>query len=265
MKRSSTGIIWGLLIIVLGILIGAKAFGMEFDIFFDGFWTLFIIIPSAIGLTEKGNRTGSMIGLSIGILLLLAARDIIQWDMFGKLILAVIFIIIGIKLIYEEITKNKYGDSSSNFTYSKDSTYSYTDEKSSKNYYDSQQTDTSNQFSQEKKNESDYKKQVVSIFSGKDMNFNGKEFHGIAISAVFGGADLDLRNAIITKDCIIDVTVIFGGIDIKVGDNVRIVMNCSPIFGGVEDHTNYRGGVEGSSNPTLYINGACIFGGIDIK
>ena len=39
-------IIWGIVLVTLGVLLGGRAAGLfEFDIFFDGWWTLFIIIP----------------------------------------------------------------------------------------------------------------------------------------------------------------------------------------------------------------------------
>lgn len=264
MKRSSTGIIWGLVVLVIGVLIGAKAFGADFDIFFEGWWTLFIIVPSAVGLTEKGSRTGSLIALSIGVLLLLASRDVIEWNMFGKLILAAVFVIVGIKIIIDETCRHKGMDSSNTSSFSSNKTVYYTNSSDEQSY-----TGGAEQGANYQSTGSNYSNEiprtVTAIFSGKDINFNGKEFFGMALSAVFGGIDLDLRNAIITKDVIIDVTAIFGGIDIKVSDNVRIVTNCTPIFGGVDDHSHFRGGSDGNSVHTIYLNGACIFGGVDIK
>ena len=48
-------IIWGIAIIALGILFGGNALGLfSLNVFFDGWWTLFIIVPSFISLiTEK--------------------------------------------------------------------------------------------------------------------------------------------------------------------------------------------------------------------
>ncbi|MFT3950996.1 MAG: hypothetical protein QM689_03465 [Oscillospiraceae bacterium] len=52
------------------------------------------------------------------------------------------------------------------------------------------------------------------------------------IKAIFGGVDLDLRGAIIDRDCKIDVTNIFGGTDIQLPPNVRLILNDTPILGG---------------------------------
>lgn len=269
MKRSTTGFIWGLIIIALGVLIGAKAFGADFEIFFDGWWTLFIIIPSAIGLFERGNRTGSAIGLSVGIMLLLAAQDFIEWHMFGKLIVAFIFIIIGLRLIFDEGRRNKDRESFQNgtentYTYTYDSTNTNNTSSSSNSYSDNNNANfNSGSGSQSYNTINDTN--VVAIFSGKNLNYNGLYFGGVAVSAIFGGIDINLRNAIIDKDVIIDVTAIFGGIDIYVPSNVRVVSNCTAIFGGVDNKTVTPSMTEGMNMPTIYVNGACIFGGVDIK
>lgn len=264
MKRSKTGFIWGLIIILLGVLIGAKAFGADFNIFFDGWWTLFIIIPSAIGLLEKGNRTGSAIGLSIGVLLLLAAQDIIRWNMFGKLIVAVIFVAIGLKLIFDEGRRNKTVEFHDN-TNGTDNTYTYTYDSNNNTDNSNNKNVNFNSGSNSGAYSEDRDSNIVAIFSGKNLNYNARYFGGVAVTAIFGGIELDLRNAVIDKDVIIDVTAVFGGIDIFVPSNVRVVTNCTPILGGVDNKTINPSMVEGMNMPTIYVNGACIFGGVDIK
>lgn len=45
---------------------------------------LFIIIPCFIGIIKHESKTGSIIGLIIGIMLLLDVRDVIDTDLFGN-------------------------------------------------------------------------------------------------------------------------------------------------------------------------------------
>ena len=79
MKR--TNILLGIVLIVLGIILLLKAFGIaDINIFFDGWWTLFIIVPAAIGLFTDKDKTGNIIALVIGVLLLLASRDLISFE-----------------------------------------------------------------------------------------------------------------------------------------------------------------------------------------
>ncbi len=46
-------------------------------------------------------------------------------------------------------------------------------------------------------------------FSGQKANFEGEEFKGTNLTAVFGGVDCDLRKAIINEDQVINCSAIF--------------------------------------------------------
>ena len=93
MKKN--GVLWGMVIILAGIVIGLKSFGLfEVNIFFDGWWTLFIIVPATIGLFTEKRKTGNIICLLVGVLLLLAVRDVIKFELLGKLVLPVIIVFI---------------------------------------------------------------------------------------------------------------------------------------------------------------------------
>ena len=92
------------------------------------------------------------------------------------------------------------------------------------------------------------------------MHYDGEVFEGAELTAVFGGIKCDLRNAVIDKDCAIQVSAIFGGIDILVPDNVNVKVSSNSIFGGVSNKTAVC-----QNAPTIYISGTCMFGGVDIK
>ena len=53
--KNISSVIWGIVLIVAGALFGLNALNItNIDIFFDGWWTLFIIVPCAVGLfTER--------------------------------------------------------------------------------------------------------------------------------------------------------------------------------------------------------------------
>ena len=65
--KKTKGIIWGVFIIALGILWGLKEANVIVlsNLYFDGWWTLFIIIPSVIGLITEKNKKGSLICLAV--------------------------------------------------------------------------------------------------------------------------------------------------------------------------------------------------------
>ena len=98
------------------------------------------------------------------------------------------------------------------------------------------------------------------IFSGCDLNYGGEVFEGAELTAVFGGVECDLRNAIIEKDCAIQVSAIFGGIDIFVPAGINVKVSSNSIFGGISNKTDLH-----KDAPTIYISGTCMFGGVEIK
>ena len=102
----------------------------------------------------------------------------------------------------------------------------------------------------------------IAVFGGSTPNYNGKTFNGAFCTAVFGGVDLLLGNATIENGAVIDALALFGGIDIKLPENVNVETSSLPIFGGTGVAKNRT---FGENNPTVYVNAVCIFGGVDIK
>ena len=104
-------ILWGIVFIVAGIIWGLDSTGIiNVNLFFDGWWTLFIIIPCTIGLFNEKEKMGNLIGLLIGVTLLLCYRNILSIELIWQLILPTILIIIGIKFIFKDVkseTENK--------------------------------------------------------------------------------------------------------------------------------------------------------------
>lgn len=226
--KKSTKIIGGIALIAVAVLYSLKLFNLfDFDMFFKGWWTLFIIVPSVVGIINDRDKTGGFIGLAVGVLLLLTARGVIEYSILWKLTLPVLMIIFGIKLIVGGLKNNK-----------------------------------SNLLEAQIKQEGKEFKSGFAAFSGSKLNYVGQEFNGAELNAVFGGIDCDLRGAIITGDCVINATAIFGGIDIFVPENVNVQVSSNSLFGGVEDKRPYK---SSDNQYTLYVNASGVFGGVDIK
>ena len=226
--KKTFGIIFGILLIAAGALFAIEAFGIaNINFSFDGWWTLFIIVPCFIGLFSERTKTGNLIGLLIGVVLLLCCQNVLGFDMIWKLAVPAIIVIIGLKVMLGAV----FGD------------------KAAKILENSRQNGENIQSG-------------CATFSGQDLNFDGREFNGAELTAVFGGVKCDLRNAVIEKDCAITAESIFGGITILVPDHVNVKINSNSIFGGVSDK-KHRLAVQDAV--TIYINATCMFGGVDIK
>ena len=97
-------IIWGIAIVALGVIFGCNALGLfNINIFFEGWWTLFIIVPSVISLITEKEKLSSLAFLAIGVILLLAAQDVFSFEIAWKVILAAVFIVIGIGIIFKSL------------------------------------------------------------------------------------------------------------------------------------------------------------------
>ena len=98
--KKITGIVIGILLIAYGITYILSTLGIaDINISFDGWWTLFIIIPCLNGLITSREKVGYAIGLALGVMLLLASQGIISYDMIWTLIIPVAAIALGIKFI----------------------------------------------------------------------------------------------------------------------------------------------------------------------
>lgn len=226
MKKTGN-ILWGIVIIALGVLFALNAFGVEFDVFFDGWWTLFIIVPCAIGLFTEKEKLGNVIGLGIGALLLLACQNVIEFSLLWKLIVPFVLVMIGLKMIFGGLFNKKAND-----------------------------------VAQKMKDDGKEPKEGAAVFSGSRMDFEGQEFHGAELNAVFGGLDCHLNGALIREDCVINACAVFGGIDVFVPEDVNVKIHSTSIFGGVSDKKKRK---FQENAPTVYINATCIFGGMDVK
>lgn len=221
-------LLWGLVFILIGLIVGANALGItDINVFFDGWWTLIIIIPCFIGLFKEREKTGNIIGLLIGIVLLLVCRDLLEFDFVWKLLFPAILVVIGISIIFKDIIGGKVSKEIK-------------------------------KLNENKTGENEY----CATFSGQDIKFDGEKFKGVDLTAVFGGIKCDLSNAIIEEDVVVNTSSIFGGIDIYVPENVKVKIKSSSIFGGVSDEKKHS---QNEGAHAIYINSTCIFGGVEIK
>lgn len=221
-------ILWGVVLVALGVLFGLHVMEIvDLKTLFEGWWTLFILVPSFVGLITDRDKIWSIIGLFTGTTLLLACQDIIPDKAVIKLIVPFVIILIGIKMIFKD-------------TFSKGA----------------------KEAKRKLKESGEPVKQYAAVFSGQDVNYSGEIFKSAQVNAIFGGVQFDLSNAVIADGAVLDICSVFGGIDIILPPDVNVKINTSSVFGGIDDKRTTKP-VNGAV--TLYITGSCIFGGADIK
>ncbi len=219
-------ILLGSVLILVGIIFGLNALDItDINIFFDGWWTFFIIIPCLIGVFNDRDITGDIIGLGIGIVLFLACQGILSFEIIWKLMVPVILVLLGLVIIFKDALQGKTRKEMSKVEKKDVKTYSAT-------------------------------------FGSQRLNFDHEEFKGCELSAVFGEIICDLRESKISSDVVINVSCIFGGIDILLPKDMKVKVTSTPVFGGIN---NKYINSKKEKVKTIYINATCIFGGVDIK
>lgn len=221
-----SNLLWGILLIVIGVIFGLNALDItDINVFFDGWWTLFIIVPSFINLFKEEEKTGNIIGIIIGVCLLLACQDVITFEIIWKLAIPFILVMIGLSFIFKDTINNKVKQEIKKLNKNTDNEY-------------------------------------FAAFGGQTVDFKDEKFDGCSLNAIFCGVKCDLKDAVIEDNAVINASSIFGGITIYVPNDVKVKVTSTPIFGGVSDERKKK---NKDADKTIYINATCLFGGIEIK
>lgn len=105
---------------------------------------------------------------------------------------------------------------------------------------------------------------AFALFAGLERRVDSPAFRGGKATAIMGGVDLDLRGAGLAEGAAaIDLSVIMGGITLRVPRGWRVEMDARPLLGGIEDKHTYEPATQGGG--TLRVKATAIMGGIEIK
>lgn len=229
MNRTSK-IIGGIALLAFGIVWALELLGL-ISISLEGWWTLFIIVPCFVNIFNDKHKTGSIIGLGIGILLLLAARDVILWAAIWKYMICLVAVVWGIALLFF----SKKGSCCHCHTADETKTVVVDGSKMHK---------------------------IDVNFSKQEYSYEGQRFEGAEVHTSFGFTSLDLRGADIMDGAVVTLDCAFGGIEIRVDKGIYVKNDVDTAFAGVDCDctTQPTDGLK-----TLCVKGRCNFGGIEIK
>ncbi len=106
---------------------------------------------------------------------------------------------------------------------------------------------------------------VRSVFSGVKRNVVSKNFKGGKVSAVFGGAEIDLSQADLNGPATLHFEVLFGGAKIIVPSHWSIQNEIDGVFHGVDDNRRFNSSAALNPEKVLYLKGSAAFGGVEIR
>jgi predicted membrane protein len=222
-------LVFGILVIVVGLLFTLDNFGLVSARFLLRLWPLALV---AVGLTKVFQRRGFWNGFwgwvlaLAGTLLLLDKLDILRFPVWK--LAPLVLVALGIRLV------QKAGGRTFPDRTIESRTAATLDE--------------------------------TAIFGGWDRSITTNEFLGGEINALFGGFELDLTNCRIPDDqASVTVFIAFGGGDIRVPRDWAVDVKAFAIFGGTDDRSAHPP-LDGDVPPKrLVIDGFVVFGGLDIK
>ncbi|TMQ67884.1 MAG: hypothetical protein E6K80_14810 [Candidatus Eisenbacteria bacterium] len=104
---------------------------------------------------------------------------------------------------------------------------------------------------------------TFSFWSGCTRKISSQSFRGGEVTAVMGGAKLDLRQARpVPEGAVIDVFIWWGGIELLIPEDMKVVLEGNVLMGGIEDRSKAP---PADSAKTLILRGVVLMGGIDIR
>lgn len=232
-EKSSNKALFGIIIIVIGLIIFLSRLGMMpiFDL--QDNWPLILIaIGIFLGVRNRFSTPAPFILLAIGIFNIIPAFTFMVGDRevaSEELVAPLLLILGGLVIVLK--AKKKSGIPMTN-----------TDIVGN----DTLVTDV--------------------VFGGRKEIVTAKDFRGGRVAATFGGAEVNLLQADTTAQTItIDVRATFAGCEIIVPSNWDIKNEVETILGSVDDKRTLRTPDPAEKRKTLVLRGSCFCSSVEIK
>jgi len=232
------GFVWGFIIVLVGTALLLHQLGIIPIDLVARFWPLILVLFGVMHIT---TRSGSFIGI-----LLILAGTVLQLNRLGITHLSfadlwpIALIAVGLLLMWGSLETRGFLRAKA---------------KAFKDFRD-QVTGATGPLTM---------LNAVAVFGGCERRVAGENFQGGRATAVFGGIELDFRDADMLDEAILEINCVFGGVEIRVPETWHVHSRNLPVFGGYEDKTRHPNNPAVGSPKTLIVTGMVIFGGIEIK
>lgn len=226
--NSGSGLWVGIVILCIGLFFFVDKLNVDLPRWIFSWPMLLILIGVVMGAKHKFQGPGWIILILVGGVFLV--NDIVHFDWnIRRFMWPAIMIVVGIYLIGKASTRKQQYDE-------------YLAEPGVTN--------------------DDYL-QSTAVFSSTNKVVLSKNFKGGNVTTVFGGTELNFMQADINGEAVLDITTLFGGVEIVVPANWDVKMDVNTVFGGIEDKRMIQ--AMHNSGKILIIKGSCTFGGVDLK
>jgi predicted membrane protein len=229
-NRGWSGLIPGAIILAVGIIFLLDSLGYVRARHFLQFWPMILIFVGISKIARRDSRIWGALVLLFGIFLQLSELGIghFSWGQFWPLLL----IAGGAMAMWSAIQARRLMPTASSDT-----------------------TDPRDTLDES------------AIFGGIEKRLNSREFRGGRLQAIFGGIELDLRDAdMVENEAVIHANAIFGGIEMRVPETWFVATRGQGVFGGFSDSTRFSPPADPEKpKKTLIVLGTSLFGGVEIR
>lgn len=219
MREKVSNIVWGISLIVFSVILLGNLFAFWFiDIFSNGWWTLFILIPAIVMFMINKYSVGNLILMIVGLVLLIFCRGFFSLRYIIELLLSLVVLGIGVKLIIGNFCDKSKEESK----ISNQALVSYN-----------------------------------GIFCSFDEKCLQENFKGARINSIFGSINLDLKDVKITKNVKINIFCLFGKVNIKVPNDINVEVSGNNIFSNIQNKVqkhNNRASIISINSTCLFGN-----------
>ena len=229
-NRASSQVVLGLIVVGMGVLFLLDNLDILNFRHAIGFWPLAFIVAGCVALFGNGTRSGRSgnymggVLIAIGLLMIVSRMGYfyISWGTLWPLVM----IALGGLVLYRSLGPGRVAREGVGAGTSPD------------NVVD-----------------------IVAVLGGFERRVSTQDFRGGEITAVMGGCALDLRDASIVKEAVINIFTVWGGINIKVPPDWTVVLNGTPVMGGFAEKTAR----PPDASKRLVITGYAIMGGVEVR
>lgn len=229
--RMNGRIVWGLILVALGILFLLD----QLDVADAGdtigtWWPMILIVIGGWGLvTSPGRNLGALILLLVGVTLQVDELDLLDtsvWDVAWPVAL----IAVGLWLVLRRPWGRPGPGTSSTETASGDDL------------------------------------DLFSLLAGRNQRISSRSWRGGEVTAILGGAEVHLDDAMpVEGGARLQATAIMGGVEVFIPAGWDVDLRGTPLLGGIEDKRRRVAANGDVARPKLRIDATAIMGGIELK
>jgi predicted membrane protein len=256
LHRGHGGIVGGVILAGIGVILLLQNLGIPFFDDLERFWPVILIVVGIARASRSmgvGGRVWGGVVIAVGVLFLLSNFGVVHGD--WRVLWPGILILIGVGMLARTIDRQNQGgfDPGATAAHAK------------KFGDDLRERIVSDIHARIPMGSPDHLSEWA-VFGGTRRRVDSQDFQGGEAFAMFGGVEIDLRKAAMTREeVLIEVNAVFGGVEVRVPETWDVIVRGAGIFGGYEDERMDTRVAPEVKQPRLIVNGFAVFGGVTIK